>query len=302
MSEYVEEGEEEEGEEEEASPEEKLQIVQHFLLNSPPGEFDEVKGDALALVQDDLVSPAMLAGIARVYNTAQLRVISIGEKLMVLCKEAELDATTYLDPSTGEAYTVDHLTLAATKTDRVGPESALTEERASIQAAIQAYVAAQYAGTACAGAFADETDSIKVVISGEKINLRNYWSGNWRSSWVVEVRGAQASLTGSLKVRAHYFEDGNVQLQTSKDVSTTISFTGDIGTAVSNAIAAAESALQQGLEDMYANMSHETFKAMRRVMPITRTKMKYVSFFLSFVTFVRRWNINEIALNRNLRK
>jgi len=290
MAEYVEE------EDEEVSDEEKVAIVQHFLLNSPPGEFDEVKGDALALVQDGLVSDSMLAGICRAYNKDALRIVDLEEgRKMVLCDASEIDATTYLDPRTGDSYSVDHATLAATKLESEGSPptaaSALGEERTAIEAAVSEYVAAQYAGNACAGTFADDTDAIKVVVSGEKLNLRNYWSGNWRSTWTVEVRGTEAFVSGNMKVRAHYFEDGNVQLQTSKDVPpTTASFAdaSQIGPAVADIIQQAESELQQGLEDMYSNMSHETFKAMRRVMPITRTKMK--------------WNIHEIALNRNLRK
>jgi len=39
---------------------------------------------------------------------------------------------------------------------------------------------------------------------------------------------------------------------------------------------------------MYANMNEETFRAMRRLMPITRTKME--------------WNVNAVRLNKNLRK
>jgi hypothetical protein len=39
---------------------------------------------------------------------------------------------------------------------------------------------------------------------------------------------------------------------------------------------------------MYGNMTDETFKAMRRVMPVHRNKMN--------------WNINEVKLNQNLRK
>jgi len=47
-------------------------------------------------------------------------------------------------------------------------------------------------------------------------------------------------------------------------------------------------ATKEGLEEMYGNMTDETFKAMRRVMPVHRNKMN--------------WNINEVKLNQNLRK
>jgi len=125
-------------------------------------------------------------------------------------------------------------------------------------------------------------------VRGERVNLRNYWSGNWISVWTV-VLGDEVTIDGSIKLRAHYFEDGNVQLQTTKVFpAATLTVAGNLGKAVVAHIEDAESNLQSALEDMYTNMTDETFKAMRRVMPITRTKMK--------------WNINEVALNRNLRK
>ena len=85
---------EEEEEEEELSNEEKLVIIQHFLLQSPPGEYEEVLSDAAALVPEGVLSEGMsvaaptfrcanatrplllsrrLAGIARAYNTKELR-------------------------------------------------------------------------------------------------------------------------------------------------------------------------------------------------------------------------------------
>jgi hypothetical protein len=39
---------------------------------------------------------------------------------------------------------------------------------------------------------------------------------------------------------------------------------------------------------MYSNMAEETFRAMRRIMPVKRTKME--------------WNINSVRMNRQVRK
>ena len=96
-------------------------------------------------------------------------------------------------------------------------------------------------------------------------------------------------MVGAL--RRHYFEDGNVQLQTHKaynEQPLAFSDAAELGKAIVDMIDGCESDLQKGLQEMYDNMSKETFKAMRRVMPVTRTKMK--------------WNIHEVSLNRNLRK
>ena len=128
-----------------------------------------------------------------------------------------------------------------------------------------------------------------MCITGEKPNLRNFWSGKWNSTWTVTpaAGGAGASVTGDIKVHAHYFEDGNVQLQTSKPVATTqIQASGagekELADAVVAHIKTAESALQTALSDMYANMNEETFRSMRRILPVTRTKME--------------WNVNAVRM------
>jgi hypothetical protein len=53
-------------------------------------------------------------------------------------------------------------------------------------------------------------------------------------------------------------------------------------------IQAEENALQTGLEDMYTNMSQETFRSIRRVMTVTRNKME--------------WNVNAVRMVRQVRK
>jgi capping protein alpha len=91
----------------------------------------------------------------------------------------------------------------------------------------------------------------------------------------------------------HYFEDGNLQLVTSKRGDTVAltsasSSPAQIVTKVIDHIKQFEISIQSGLEEMYNAMNNETFKSMRRVMPITRTKME--------------WNINAVRMVRQVRK
>ena len=53
------------------------------------------------------------------------------------------------------------------------------------------------------------------------LNLSNYWAGLWRSHWVLEFTTGSTSgtLKGTVHSNVHYFEDGNVQLYATKEVT-----------------------------------------------------------------------------------
>lgn len=170
-------------------------------------------------------------------------------------------------------------------------DDALEPHRVAIQKGVNGYVSQRYATDTAAGGAFSKDGNIVVVIVGEKPNLRNFWSGRWNSTWTVSVAGSTASVVGSIKVHAHYFEDGNVQMQSSKEIpNTDISFTdsANLSSLLVAHIKSTESDLHSGLDEMYGNMDEETFRAMRRVMAITRTKMD--------------WNLSSVRMTRQIQR
>jgi len=271
----------------------KLQIAQHFLLSSPPGQFQEVLSDVKRLLPENLLSESLSAGMSRAYNLKHGKIVTSpsGNKVP-LCAASELDPTHYIDPNNSKAFGIDHLSLTTTTDPRAGnTESSLEKEREAIQAALCTYISGKYLATDSGGGAFIKDNTIFVTICGEKPNLRNFWSGRFHSSWTVNMSSECAHISGEIKVYAHYFEDGNVQLQSCKPVGST-SFTYSSPThlaeLVVNHINTAETSLQEGLEQMYASMNDETFKAMRRLMPITKTKME--------------WNVNAVRMVQQIRK
>ena len=51
-------------------------------------------------------------------------------------------------------------------------------------------------------------------------------NGKWRSQWSLTFpeSGGTVEITGILKVQVHYYEDGNVQLVSSKEIKDTVTF------------------------------------------------------------------------------
>jgi capping protein alpha len=280
---------------EEISNEEKLTIAQHFLLSAPPGQFGEIRSDVSKLLPEDLLTDALAGGMARASNLKNSKVCTTPSgKKTVLHLDGEVDATHYIDPSTSAVFQVDHLTLDTVEDTSVTAEidESTVVMQASLQGAIEKYVSSCYLSENSAGGVFVKDGKYKLVITGEKINLKNYWGGTWNSVWSLELSlNSTYKLSGEVKIQVHYFEDGNLQLNSSKPVVPTegkFSSESDLCEQLFRYIRTQETSIQTGLEEMYNSMSEQTLRSMRRVMPITRTKME--------------WNINAVRMNSQLHK
>jgi capping protein alpha len=279
------------------SEEEIVNIANNFLLSSPPGEFLEVAIDVRALLPDDTILNATAPDTFREYNTEQmLQVKSPGhDHEFLVCKWAEVGDGEYVDHRGRQVVSFDHI-----KQEVVGQRpiqsTDLVQEleplRAALDDALLAYAAEHYPyGQACAYAVRDEGKPVLVLaISAARFQGANFVNGRWRSSWRIEVDRGQAKLQGQIRLHVHYYEDGNVQLTTDTQRTLPPMQTPQqpqaFADAIIKAISRAEGEFQTALEAMYNSMSENTFKAIRRVLPVTRTKidwekiLKYVSFFL----------------------
>jgi len=283
--------------EEELSNEEKLKIAQHYLLTCPPGQFQEVLSDVKKLVPEEVLPDNVVAGIARVSNIKSCKLVTAPSgKKVIVSTAGEIDLTHYYDPIDDVSFELDHLTLQTTASDvESNQEEQFRDIRAGLQRRLNEYVKYYYSHhgeNASVGVFA-VNGGLAIAITGEKINLKNFWSGKFTSTWNLTMdEHGSATFNGDIKIHVHYFEDGNLQMQTHKAVPATNIAWNQNETTLFDKVAAIiqtqESALQNGLEEMYTNMNNETFRSMRRIMPITRTKMD--------------WNVNSVRMVRQVRK
>ena len=101
------------------------------------------------------------------------------------------------------------------------------------------------------------------------ITLRN---GRWRSLYLYSP--SSGSLTGSVKVDVHYYEDGNVRLLTERPISSSLSSSASASEVVKQ-ISGIERRYQEELNRGFQNLSENAFKSLRRQLPVTRQKVEW---------------------------
>jgi len=255
------------------SQEDVLRIVKHFLLSSPPGEFEDVLSDVRELVGDDELLNKGALDIFRQYNIEQLipvDVMDLGYK-SILCKYAEIDSTHYLDPRSNKVMIVDHAKGVVTKLEdnQNTEKDELKKLRETLQKSVDKYIEAHYLNGLSTVFSHEGENELIICITASKFNEQNLWSGRWRSVYRVSFQEEKkAKVSGTMKVNVHYYEKGNVQLNTSKEYGETVTAKDDIFTAITEAISKVEGSFQRDVDSACNNLT-ETFKGLRRRLPVS---------------------------------
>uniref|UniRef100_A0A6A7G5X2 F-actin-capping protein subunit alpha n=1 Tax=Hirondellea gigas TaxID=1518452 RepID=A0A6A7G5X2_9CRUS len=269
---------------EEATPEEKLKIATHFILKSPNGEVNDVVSDLQKLLSNDpnILSKSTVERILRKYNTDQLFFAPDANNDMVVVSDiGEKDSSTYFDPKQNRFLKFDHhkKTFGAQVPGERKVDANTEPYRKSIESSIDKYGDESFTdGKYAAATYASPNGLITMIVTAKNLNLRNFWSGGWRSVYTLDVsKKGSKEMKGVIKLNVHYFEDGNVQLTTEfkSSVPIKVDTPEKTGPAVAAAIDKIESDFQKNLEEFYVRMHETTFKAMRRFLPLTGTKMKW---------------------------
>lgn len=272
---------------EEATDAEKLAIAKHFVMHSPNGEVGDVVKDMRSLLNKDLVSDEWEKTVLTKYNKSQFVQVGSGDNLFVQSKYSMIDGGKFINPNSSKAATIDPKTQKVGDVEDVKLDDENEEVRAATQKAMNAYLKKHYTDNSahksgCAQVYANG-GSLNVVVTMKNMNLANFWSGGWRSEYTIAV-GAEGAvdLNGRIRVNVHYFEDGNVQLNTDFPIKQppSVKISGDAtatGKAIADAIERFESDFQNNFEKFFVEVSTQTFKAMRRNMPKTGQWMEWKS-------------------------
>ncbi|OCF36612.1 F-actin capping [Kwoniella heveanensis CBS 569] len=108
-----------------------------------------------------------------------------------------------------------------------------------------------------------ENPTYTLEIVGNKYNPNNFWTGRWRTRWIVDK--AAGKVSGTINVDVHYYEQGNVQLATEHDacfpLPTEENGSQSIASQIVTTISKIETAYHLELNDVYGELGDKAFRA-----------------------------------------
>jgi len=267
------------------SNDEMVTIANGFLLSAPPGEFMEVVTDVRALLPNESLLNSTAHATFREFNTDQMvQVNSPGNKHQVLItKHGEVGDNGYLDPRGKQVLIYDHIKQEVTGSRHASDIDGEVEAfRSAFDQEAQRYTDEHYAPHGTVTVYGKKEGGqhhIIIATSSSKFNPHNFWNGRWRSVWTISYKpGGQVQIQGTLRVNVHYYEDGNVQLNTQTTKNSTVAGSADPATLareVVKAISKLDGNFHASLDTLYNTMGDTTFKALRRALPITKNKIDW---------------------------
>ncbi|XP_071691525.1 F-actin-capping protein subunit alpha-like isoform X1 [Rutidosis leptorrhynchoides] len=271
------------------SDDQKIDIAKWFLLNSPPGEIQYVANDLRSVLNDDNVYQLAASQAFPVYNKSHIVCLQFPNRSgdVLISSFSEISEDEYLDPRTAQVAKVDHVRQICTQMrparDDELPSHYVEEYRCALDAEISKYVGEAYSkgvfSVYCTNGKEVEEPGLDfelvVVITATRHSPKNFCNGSWVSIWNIEFKDElqTVEIRGKMQVGAHYFEEGNVQLDAKHECRDSTMFQSPDDSAVSlmEIIRHHESEYLTSLQASYSNLPDSTFKELRRKLPVTRT-------------------------------
>lgn len=263
-----------------------MSIASSFLLQSPPGEINDVLSDVRNIIADDAELEKGIAAALEEYNLTQFTTVEVPghQHQVIVCEDGRTDEGSdgslprFFDPRSKTSFTFNHADLSVSDPQPAEASQDNESFRSALETQTLTYLHDHY-HEGVASVFALSHTTFSIVLVANKYNPSNFWSGRWRSRYLIDL--AKGQINGKVFINVHYYEQGNVQLQSTHTPSLSLApphpipATSQTATKLLKLIEIQEGEYQTSLANVYHEMGEKTFKGLRRALPMTRSKMDW---------------------------
>ncbi|EGD99196.1 F-actin capping protein alpha subunit [Trichophyton tonsurans CBS 112818] len=252
----------------------QAEIASSFVEGAPPGELKDVVADIKALTSSSNLIPSLEPAF-RKYNETQLATVKLpgGSREVIVSSYNKLEDGRYFDVESQTSFDFDHVSQTASNPRSYVLESQNADLIKSYLKLLSSHASEHYPNSSYGVYPSQDDSSIAILLVANKYSPNNFWNGRYRAIYNVPVSSG-GTITGTIHVDVHYYEDGNISLNNKKPVSISIPSASPADTAFKR-IVTTEREHQEELNDAFNRLSEGAFKGLRRQLPITRQKVEW---------------------------
>lgn len=227
---------------------------------------------AIKTLTDNPNVASTLESALRKYNEEQFTSVKLpgASESVVVSAHNKLSDGRYFDIGSRTSWDYDHVTHQASNVQSYSPDSPHNDLASSLHKTLSKHVSEHY--PAASFGIYPQGDEIHILTVSSKYSPANYYNGRIRAHYAYSP--SSNSLTGTITVDVHYYEDGNVRLLTNKEIKETIKG-GSSGSEVGSVVASVERKYQEELNRGFSGLSEGAFRGLRRQLPVNRTKIAW---------------------------
>lgn len=264
------------------------EIAKFIIDKTPIGLLDSsIKNLKVLLKEETMNNPEILKEIKN-YKENHLYPISIQNvKNKVIISSVNKDSDEfYYDQGQKVRFKLN----AKCQVEKLEEYESKSETRKKIEKKVIEYVNKYYnKETTYYNVYFDSLlDKIHVLICGQNINEKNFWSGEWLSIWELDLNDKK--VTGEIKVNTIYYEDGNMQFNFKKNYETINKGKDDesIADDLIRFIEKNENEIQKNMVKTNANSNEEFIQSLRKSVSLIGNNMN--------------WTLDQIQFSQNQKK
>ncbi|CAI4588172.1 ATV_HP_G0043170.mRNA.1.CDS.1 [Saccharomyces cerevisiae] len=246
------------------------EVINKIINDSPPGELREVYDDLIKITSENSKNTVLDA--IENYNVQNCIPIEVNGNSVIISKYNK-EGAKFFDPVNSVIFSVNHLERKGLDIEPYEFTHAKIEkgQLKELHDKLHEYLLQSFPGDVSFAVYPvpEEISKISIIIVSTKYNPNNFWNGHWRSSYIYDLETRE--LSGQISTQVHYYEDGNVSFQSGKDINQ--SNVDDVVCTIRDI----ETNFENDLDLSFFDLNEKQFKALRRRLPVTRSKINWGS-------------------------